>query len=136
MKKLGVLGALVVALGAVGLGQGVSGSWTSGLTFGGQGVSLASSLTLRLAGPGWGLTTTLDPTLRGPSAYSLTLQGRFGAWAVEAGASVVLPPPAARFAGLGLWTTSGLSFQSGFVSFELALGNVTLRFTLHAGPGE
>lgn len=136
MKKLGILGALVVVLGAGGLGQGISGSWTSGLTFGGHGVSVASSLTLHLAGPGWGLTTTLDPTLRGPSLHALTLQGRFGAWTVEAGASVLIPPPSARLNTSGLWTTSGPVLQSGFVSFELALGNLTLRFTLQTGLGE
>ncbi|MCX7750231.1 MAG: hypothetical protein N2320_01485 [Candidatus Bipolaricaulota bacterium] len=137
MKKLGTLGALVALLGAAGLGQGMSGWWTSSLTFSSQGVSLSSAFTLHLTGPGWQLASTFDPTLRGPSVHSLTLEARFGAWTVEAGASVLLPP-AARFAraGSSLWATSSPVLQSGFVSVELALGNLTLRLSFQAGPGE
>ncbi len=138
MKKLGILGAVVVTLGIVGVGQEISGSWTSGLTLGGHGVSLAWGLTLRLAGPGWGITTTFDPALRAPSVGALTLGAQFGAWTLEAGAVVLLPPPSARTFGssTGPWATPRMVFRSGFVSLELAVGNLTLRLTLHAGSGE
>lgn len=141
MKKVWILGTVALLVSWTGLAVDLSGEWTSGLTFTSSGVSMSNAFTLHLGGPGWRLTSSWDPSLLEVSDHSLVLKSSIGPVGVTAGASFRLATRSAMSevgtqGALSVWSADGFSFQSGFVSFELALGNLTLRLTLHGTPGE
>lgn len=118
----------------------LSGAWTTRMTFASGAITPATTFTLHLAGAGWQLTTTWDPSLPQQSSHALLLQGSLGPLGFTAGASVRLNSSQkfAPLAGRDLagWSVDGFEFRRGFVSFKLALGNLSLRLTLHTGLSE
>jgi hypothetical protein len=140
MKAILLLCSVLLA-SSTALALDLSGEWTSQITFASGVVSPSTTLTLHLAGSGWQLTSAWDPALLDVSRHSLVLRSSLGPVGVTAGASFRLATRTglARVGApdaLALWTTDGFSFRGGFVSFELALGNVTLRLTLISGAEE
>lgn len=141
MKKVCTLVAVALVAIWTGLAVELSGAWASGVTFTSSGVSMSSAFTIHLGSPGWRLTSSWDPAFLELSDHALILQGSIGPLDVTAGVSFRL---ATRLAmseagpqgALSAWSTDGFLFQSGFVSFEFALGNLTLRLTLHGAPSD
>lgn len=141
MNRVWLLGAAALVASSTALALDLSGQWTSGLTFTSGTASVTNTFTLHLAGPGWRLTSAFDPSSLGVSDHTLVVRSGLGPVNVTAGVSFQLSSPGgapalARQGDRALWTADGFTFQSGFVSFELALGNLTLQLTLHRGPGE
>jgi len=135
-----VYGALLLA-SSTALAVDLSGEWTTQMTFTSGIISPSTTFTLHLAGSGWQLTSSWDPAFLDVSSHSLVLKSSLGPVGVTAGASFRLATRTALTRvgaqdDLALWSADGFSFRSGFVSFEIALGNLTLRLTLVSGAGE
>ncbi|MBC7220649.1 hypothetical protein H5T55_04160 [Candidatus Bipolaricaulota bacterium] len=141
MNKVWILCAAALLAGSTALALDLSGQWTSGLTFTSGTASMTNTFTLHLAGSGWHLTSSWDPASLEVSSHTLVLKNGLGPVNVTAGVSFHLSARTA-LTQVGsrdnpfLWSADGFSFRSGFVSFELALGNLTLQLTFHRGPGE
>ncbi len=141
MSKAWILGMAALLAGSTALALDLSGQWTSGLTFTSGTASMTHTFTLHLAGSGWRLTSSWDPASLEVSSHTVVLRSGLGPVNVTAGVSFQLSAPGgapalARERDLALWTADGFTFRSGFVSFEIALGKLTLQLTLHRGPGE
>lgn len=141
MSKAWILCAGALLVGSTALALDLSGQWTSGLTFTSGTASVTPTFTLHLAGSGWHLTSAWDPASLEVSSHTVVLRSGLGPVNVTAGVSFQLSAPRgapalARERDLALWTADGFTIRSGFVSFEIALGSLTLQLTLHRGPGE
>lgn len=141
MKKALAGGMALLLVGWAALAVDLSGTWTTQMAFTSGVASPSTIFTLRLVGSGWALTTAWDPALPELSSHTLVLSGSLGPLGIVAGASFHLSAPGGspalrRHGDLALWSADGFTFRSGFVSFDLALGNLTLQLTLHRGPGE
>lgn len=138
MKAMLGLCAVLLA-SSTALALDLSGEWTAQMTFASGGVSPSTTFTLHLAGSGWRLASSWDPAFLDVSSHSLVLKSSLGPLGVTAGASFHLSTRTA-LASMGagsdpsVWTADGFSFRGGFVSLELALGNLTLRLTFISGP--
>ncbi len=101
---------------------------------------MTNTFTLDLAGSGWHLTSSWDPASLDVSSHTLVLKSGLGPVNVTAGVSFHLSARTA-LTQVGskddpfLWSADGFTFRGGFVSFEVALGNLTLQLTFHLGPG-
>jgi len=141
MKKLWMFCVAAMLACSTASAVDLSGEWTSGVTLTSGSVSMVSTFTLHLAGPGWQFASSWDPALLDVSRHSLVLKSSLGPLGVTAGASFRLATRAALVPiGAGsdpfLWSADGFSFRGGFVSLELAWGNLTLRLTFISGPEE
>lgn len=141
MRKAWISCGVLLLAGAMAVAVDLSGEWASQLTFGSAAVSARTTFTLHLAGSGWQLTSSWNPVLPEVSSHTLVLRGGLGALTWTAGASFDLAPrggglPLSRAHGQALWAAEGFAVRSGFVSFDLVLGNLTLRLTLHGAPAE
>jgi len=141
MKRTLAVWAALFLVGSMAWAMDLSGEWTAQMTFTSGIVSPSTTFTLHLAGSGWQLTSSWDPAFLDVSSHSLVLQSSLGPVGVTAGASFRLATRTALTRvgaqdDLALWSADGFSFRSRFVSFELALGNLTLRLTLVSGTGE
>lgn len=140
MKKAWALCTLVLLASSTALAVDLSGSWTSQVTFASGAVAANTTFTLHLAGSGWRFTSSWDPALLSVTDHALVLRTSLGPVSVTAGAAFRLTPRgalahAATGEGL-LWLADGFAFRSGYVSFELALGNLTLQLTFYRGSEE
>lgn len=141
MNRVWILCTAALVASSTALALDLSGQWTSGLTFTSGTASMTHIFTLHLAGPGWRLTSSFDPSSFGASDHTLVVRSGLGPVNVTAGVSFQLSSPGgaptlARPGDRALWTADGFTFQSGFVSFDLVLGSLTLRLTLHGAPAE
>lgn len=141
MRKLWAFCTAVVMACSAAVAVDVSGEWKSGVTLAAGAVSVASRFTLDLAGPGWRLTSSWDPAFSDMTRHSLVLRSSLGPLDVTAGATFHLSSRTAlartsRASDPLLWSADGFSFGGGFVSFELALGSLTLRLTLASDAAE
>lgn len=133
--------AVVLAAGSTAWGMDLSGTWMTQIAFASGAASPTTAFTLDLAGSGWQLTSSWDPAFLETSSHTLVLKSNLGPMNITAGASFCLSTRTALARvgtpdDLALWSAGAFTFRSGFVSFELALGNLTLRLTLHRGPAE
>ena len=139
MKKTWISCVAVLLVGSAAFAVDLSGEWASQLTFASGTVAASNTFTLHLAGSGWQLTTSWDPVLPAVSSHMLVLRGSLGVLTWTAGASFDLAahgalPRLRGGEGLALWSADGFALRSGFVSFDLVLGDLTLRLTLHQAP--
>jgi len=141
MKRMLVLCAALLVTGLWGLAFDLSGEWATRVTFASGAAVPESTFTLNLTGGGWEVSNTWNLAAPALSVHTFAFQGSLGSLGVSVGASFRLSTPGGAPAvqqrqDLGLWSADGFTFRSGFVSFDLALGNLTLRLTLHSGSGE
>jgi len=132
------LGSLV-GVGVVawlGVGAGLSGGWSSGISFADGITSFTSTLTLNLSFSGWELESTWDLAAPELNSHTLTFRGSLGLLAYEAGLSFRFTSPKLSPLPDSGWAMEGLEWSGGYLSLELPLGNLTLRLTLLTPPGE
>lgn len=130
MKRLSVVLVLAFLAFPV-LARGFSGSWSTTLSLDGAGFTTWNTLELRLAFAGWELRSLSSLSGAGLLSQSLTLKGDLGQIGITAGATFT-PVPETNWKAFAI---QNLQVQSGFISLEFALGNITFRLTLIAGAG-
>ncbi len=141
MKRTLAAWVVVLLVGSTAWALDLSGEWTTRMTFSSGVVAPSTTFTLHLAGAGWRLTSSWDPAFLDVTSHSLVLKSSLGPVGVTAGTSFRFATRTALTRvgaqdDLALWSADGFSFRGGFVSFEVALGNLTLRLTLQNGVGE
>lgn len=140
MKKAWMLWVVTVLAGCTALAADLSGMWSSAVTFAAGSVSATHTFTLRLTGWRWQLTSSWDRTSRDGTNHALVLKTSLGPVKLTSGATFRLAPPVAlarATTGEGLLgSADGFSFRTGYISLVLAVGNLTLKLTLHSGPAD
>ena len=125
--------AVVLLLGCAGLATDISGTWTTTVTLG-EGFLPLTNLTLQFGFADWKLTTSF--TLEGTSlvGHELSLEASFGALEVSASAAFRVPEGAElELLDSGTFSLGDLQFLGDYISFELSLGDLTLKITLAQG---
>ena len=138
LEMRSALGSLVVVavVASLGIGAGLSGGWSSGISFAEGIASFTSTINLHLSLSGWELKSTWDLAAPELNFHTLTFRGSLGLLDYEAGVSFrFTSPKLATRSGSG-WALEGLEWTGGHLSLELPLGNLTLRLTLLTAPGD
>jgi|Deesub1362B_J571_1020462.scaffolds.fasta_scaffold09105_2 hypothetical protein len=123
----------VLLLGFAGLATDLSGTWSTTIAIGEEIVPL-TDLTLQFGFADWKLTTSF--TWQGASllGQELSLEASFGALGISAGAAFRVPEGAElELLDPGTFSLGDLQFLGGYISFELSLGDLTLKLTLVQG---
>ncbi|MGY4707742.1 hypothetical protein ACVNPS_08370 [Candidatus Bipolaricaulota sp. J31] len=133
MRRGVLIAAILVFTGVTGLSLELSGAWSTYISLG-HPIAPVNSLTLNLGFAEWELTAT--SILKGTSfvRQELSLSGSLGAFGISAGVAFRIPE-AAAFSRVGPldFSLEGVELIGGYISFELGLGNLTLKLTLVEG---
>lgn len=128
--------AVVAVVASLGVGAGLSGGWSSGVSFADGITSFTSTITLNLSFSGWELESTWDLAAPELNSHTLTFRGSLGLLDYEAGLSFRFTSPRlSPLSGSG-WAMEGLEWTGGYLTLELPLGNLTLRLTLLTAPDD
>jgi|GEM_PF-1886721 hypothetical protein len=131
MRRFVFLAVILSVLGASAPGSDLVGMWSTTISLG-DGLSSLSVLAFNFGLADWELTTTWTFSELSLSRADLALVGNFGPVGIAAGVSFCLADTAvsslssAAFTGISL---GGWKFTGGYISFELSLGNFTLKVT-------